>query len=51
MFANQYLAYEALSDGLKQTLDGLIGVSSLDQGGGHQDARGPPEGGRRRARL
>ena len=28
MFANQYLAYEALSDGLKQTLDGLIGVSS-----------------------
>jgi taurine dioxygenase len=27
-FANQYLAYEALSDGLKQTLDGLIGVSS-----------------------
>jgi alpha-ketoglutarate-dependent taurine dioxygenase len=28
MFANQYLAYEALSDGLKQTLDGLFGVSS-----------------------
>jgi len=28
MFANQYLAYEALSDGLKQMLDGLIGVSS-----------------------
>jgi taurine dioxygenase len=28
MFANQYLAYEALSDGLKKTLDGLIGVSS-----------------------
>ena len=28
MFANQYLAYEALSDGLKQTLDGLMGVSS-----------------------
>ena len=28
MFANQYLAYGALSDGLKQTLDGLIGVSS-----------------------
>ncbi|MGH8992252.1 MAG: TauD/TfdA dioxygenase family protein [Acidimicrobiia bacterium] len=28
MFANQYLAYEALSDGLKETLDGLIGVSS-----------------------
>ena len=28
MFANQYLAYESLSDGLKKTLDGLIGVSS-----------------------
>jgi len=28
LFANQYLAYEALSDGLKETLDGLIGVSS-----------------------
>jgi taurine dioxygenase len=28
MFANQYLSYEALSDGLKKTLDGLIGVSS-----------------------
>jgi taurine dioxygenase len=28
MFANQYLAYESLSDGLKQTLDSLLGVSS-----------------------
>jgi taurine dioxygenase len=28
MFANQYLAYETLSDGLKKTLDGLVGVSS-----------------------
>src|SRR5436305_3046376 len=28
MFANQYLAYETLSDGLKKTLDGLIGISS-----------------------
>jgi taurine dioxygenase len=28
LFANQYLAYEALSDGLKEALDGLIGVSS-----------------------
>ena len=27
MFANQYLAYEALSDRLKKTLDGLKGVS------------------------
>ena len=28
LFANQYLAYEALSDGLQETLDGLIGISS-----------------------
>ncbi len=28
LFANQYLAYEALSDGLKKTVDGLTGISS-----------------------
>ncbi len=28
LFANQYLAYERLSDGLKQVLDGLIAVHS-----------------------
>jgi taurine dioxygenase len=28
LFANQYLAYEALSEGLKKTLAGLIGVNS-----------------------
>lgn len=28
LFANQYLAYETLSDGLKKTLDGLKGISS-----------------------
>jgi taurine dioxygenase len=28
MFANGYLAYETLSDGLKKVLDGLVGVSS-----------------------
>ncbi len=28
LFANQYLAYEALSEGLKKTLDGLAGVNS-----------------------
>src|SRR5206468_2590556 len=27
LFANQYLAYESLSDGLRHTLDGLRGVS------------------------
>jgi len=28
LFANQYLAYESLSDGLKSALDGLVGVNS-----------------------
>jgi taurine dioxygenase len=28
LFANQYLAYETLSEGLKQTLVGLIGINS-----------------------
>jgi alpha-ketoglutarate-dependent taurine dioxygenase len=28
LFANQYLAYETLSDGLRQTLDGLVAISS-----------------------
>jgi taurine dioxygenase len=28
LFANQYLAYETLSEGLKQTLDGLTGINS-----------------------
>ena len=28
LFANQYLAYETLSDGLRQTLDGLTAISS-----------------------
>jgi taurine dioxygenase len=28
LFANQYLAYEALSEGLKKTLEGLAGVST-----------------------
>jgi taurine dioxygenase len=28
MFANQYLAYQALSDEIKKTLDGLIGVNT-----------------------
>jgi taurine dioxygenase len=28
LFANQYLAYETLSEGLKQTLAGLVGINS-----------------------
>src|SRR5438093_631870 len=28
LFANQYLAYETLSDGLKRTLEGLVGVNT-----------------------
>ena len=28
LFANQYMAYETLSEGLKKTLDGLVGVNS-----------------------
>ena len=28
LFANQYLAYETLSEGLKQTLDGLVGINT-----------------------
>ena len=28
LFANQYLAYETLSDGLRKTLDGLVAISS-----------------------
>ena len=28
LFANQYLAYEALSDGLKRVLEGLVGVNT-----------------------
>ena len=28
LFANQYLAYETLSEGLRRTLDGLTGISS-----------------------
>jgi taurine dioxygenase len=28
LFANQYLAYEALSEGLKRMLDGLVGINS-----------------------
>ncbi len=28
LFANQYLAYETLSEGIKKTLDGLVGVNT-----------------------
>lgn len=32
MFANMYLAYETLSDGMKRMLDGLTGISSSAKG-------------------
>ena len=41
MFANMYLAYETLSDGMQRMLDGLIAVNSRRQGRCHADARGP----------
>ena len=41
LFANMYLAYETLSDGMKRMLDGLVGGEFLRQGRRHQDARGP----------
>lgn len=31
MWANQYMAYEALSDGMRAMLDGLIGISTSDK--------------------
>jgi taurine dioxygenase len=31
LFANQYLAYETLSEGLKKMLDGLVGVATSDK--------------------
>lgn len=32
LFANMYLAYEALSDGMKRLLDGLVGVNNSEKG-------------------
>ena len=41
LFANMYLAYETLSDGLRRMLDGLIAVNSSAKADVTQDARGP----------
>ncbi len=41
LFANMYLAYETLSDGLRRLLDGLDRGELLRQGGRHAHARGP----------
>ena len=41
LFANMYLAYETLSDGMKRMLDGLVVGELVGQGRRHQDARGP----------
>jgi alpha-ketoglutarate-dependent taurine dioxygenase len=42
LFANQYLAYDALSDGMRDLLDGLVGVNnaSLKSGGGRINRQG-----------
>ena len=47
LFANQYLAYETLSDGMQALLDGLIGVNSSAKADVTRDARGPHQGSRR----
>ena len=36
LFANQYLAYETLSDGMKRLLDGLDAVNIVGQGRRHR---------------
>ena len=41
LFANMYLAYETLSDGMRRMLDGLVIGEFLRQGRRDQDARGP----------
>ena len=41
LFANMYLAYETLSDGMKRMLDGLVIVNSSAKADVTQDARGP----------
>ncbi len=48
LFANMYLAYETLSDGLKRLLDGLSGGELLSPGRRVEDARGPAQVGRPR---
>ena len=53
LFANMYLAYESLSEGLKRTLEGLRAVNSLGARRRHAHARGPHQvrrRGRRRRR-
>jgi hypothetical protein len=42
MFANMYLAYETLSDGMKRMLDGLTGISSSAKGSAASRASGRP---------
>ncbi len=45
MFANQYLAYEALSDGLEEDARRIDRRQLVGQGRRHQDPRGSHEGG------
>ena len=44
LFANQYLAYDAFSDGLKRTLDGLHGVNTSAKADVTKTPRGPRQG-------
>ncbi|MGK7902404.1 MAG: TauD/TfdA dioxygenase family protein [Hormoscilla sp.] len=49
LFANQYMAYETLSEGLKKTLDGLVGINTSSMA--HAFKKQVDRRGRRRSRA
>jgi taurine dioxygenase len=51
LFSNMYRAYDALSDGLKKTLDGLRAVHSAEHVFGEKSTRNNPERPKRNAHL